>query len=305
MKIEGVRINNFLSFDSFSWNFIDPQFNIIVGPNGTGKTNLFHALRVARDTLVIDRKQDVPLWSQQTHRSLNNPIIEIVLDIRFTSEWEQQLLCTFGAASICDERLIQSMYPGQQNPDELVLFSKFLSEELHPENITWLFTGKLIVTYDGLYWSCRYEGEGAVFHLHISGLYYSSLLSGIAWTDFLREMLLKQENKELNLPNLHDRLKRLIDGTSGFILQIERPQRVVLPTHRMLERLASIELQHSHLYGAQLIFQILLEHAFVFTDNVRRKPLYNFLEDNFKAQNIDLSNGEQLALYLETIPIVV
>jgi len=73
----------------------------------------------------------------------------------------------------------------------------------------------------------------------------------------------------------------------------------------MLERLASIELQHSHLYGAQLIFQILLEHAFVFTDNVRRKPLYNFLEDNFKAQNIDLSNGEQLALYLETIPIVV
>ena len=152
MQIDGIQIRNFLSFDSFSWSGLDQQLNIIVGPNGTGKTNLFHALRAVKDALAFERKQDAPLWSQQTHLNSVNPLIEITLDIRFNSEWEKQLLCTFVAAAICDERTIRDINPGQFNPDELVQLSEFLLENLRPEIIAWLFEGRLFVIYDGLNW---------------------------------------------------------------------------------------------------------------------------------------------------------
>jgi len=66
----------------------------------------------------------------------------------------------------------------------------------------------------------------------------------------------------------------------------------------LLEQLAGIKLEANRFYQAPHIFQILFRQAFVFTDNIRRRPLYNFSEQKFNAQNIDLSNGEQLALYL-------
>lgn len=40
MKIHALRIRNFLSFTEFEWPDIAAGLNVIVGPNGSGKTNL-------------------------------------------------------------------------------------------------------------------------------------------------------------------------------------------------------------------------------------------------------------------------
>ena len=57
MQIHAIHIDHFLSFDMFAWEGLDPHLNVIVGPNGTGKTNLFHAVRAVRDALSPKRAQ--------------------------------------------------------------------------------------------------------------------------------------------------------------------------------------------------------------------------------------------------------
>ena len=47
MAIKSVRIENFRSFDDFELNL--GQFNVIVGANASGKSNLLHAFRFLRD----------------------------------------------------------------------------------------------------------------------------------------------------------------------------------------------------------------------------------------------------------------
>src|SRR6266516_6040613 len=98
---------------------------------------------------------------------INTPVIEIVLEIEFTSKWEQSLLCMFVAAAMCNEQFLRDNNPGQLNPDEVLLFSNFLLEEIRPELLEWFFSGQLIISYDGLQWSSRYEGKGTMFHLHV------------------------------------------------------------------------------------------------------------------------------------------
>ncbi len=298
MHIHGIHIKNFLSFRSFSWGEIDPHLNIIVGPNGVGKTNLFHALRAIKDALNTTSKSDTLPWSRLTHLGINTPVIEIVLEIEFTSKWEQSLLCMFVAAAMCNEQFLRDNNPGQLNPDEVLLFSNFLLEEIRPELLEWFFSGQLIISYDGLQWSSRYEGKGTMFHLHVMGLYNTSLLSGIAWNEFVQKIRAKQKEEGIYLPHLESVLQKLVEGTGGFILRIEQPHNYVLPTHQAFQQLIGSILQNNRFYEAVFVFQTLLEHAFVFTDNVRRKPLSNILESELNASNIDLSNGEQLALYL-------
>ncbi len=298
MRIKGIHIKNFLSFDTFSWEQIDPHLNLIVGPNGAGKTNLFHALRAVKDALNTAPKPDAIPWSQLTHLGLSSPVIEIALDVEFTSQWEQSLLSMFVASAICNEQFLRDNQPGQLNPDEVVLFSNFLREEIQSDLLKWFFSGQLIVSYDGLQWSCRYEGKESGFHLYVMGLYNTSLLSGIAWNNFVKKLLAKQQEKDIYLPHLQNVLQKLSESPGGFILKIERPGNMVLPTHQAFERLSGFTLQHNRFYGAACIFQTLLEHAFVLTDNIRRKPVYTVSDNGLNAPNIDLSNGEQLALYL-------
>ena len=46
MRIDTLSISNFKAFESRTFKF-HPQFNLIVGVNGTGKTSLLDALSVA------------------------------------------------------------------------------------------------------------------------------------------------------------------------------------------------------------------------------------------------------------------
>ncbi len=59
MQIDGVHIKNFLPFDTFGWSGLDPHLNIIVGLNGSGKTNLLHVLRATGFAQKVPSAQNV------------------------------------------------------------------------------------------------------------------------------------------------------------------------------------------------------------------------------------------------------
>src|SRR5258708_5731377 len=107
MQIHAIHIDHLLSFDTFTWEELDPNLNIIVGPNGVGKTNLFHALRAVRDALASERTQAAARWANAEYQGRDADTITIALDLQFTTKWEQSLLCTFLATVLCDQQEIQ------------------------------------------------------------------------------------------------------------------------------------------------------------------------------------------------------
>jgi hypothetical protein len=52
MKIERLKITNFMRFASREFNF-HPQFNLIVGENASGKTSVLDALSIAVDVWFL------------------------------------------------------------------------------------------------------------------------------------------------------------------------------------------------------------------------------------------------------------
>lgn len=288
MQIKAIHIKNFLSFEAFTWQQIDPHLNMIVGPNGVGKTNLFHALKAVKDALNTIQDKNPSNWSSLTHRDLNTPIIEIALDIEFTSEWEQSILCTCVAAAFCNESFLRDNHPNQLIPSDVTSFSEFLLNKVRPERLAWFFSGQLIVSYDGLQWTCCYEGNKSQFHLQVLGLGNTSILEGVAWNEFTQSLFQRQQKEASYFPTVQDVLQKFANETRGILLKIERPNTFVLPTHRIFEQLTGMTLQNNRFYTAAYPFQLLLDHALVFTDNIRRKTLYPTSESSLTTSNIDL-----------------
>src|SRR5260370_3797818 len=107
MRIDGIHIKNFLSFDTLEWLNVDPHLNIIVGPNGSGKTNLIQALRAVKDVVNPNPGPQKSLWSQSAYRGSSQVLMEIGLDIQCTEAWEQKLLSTFLKAALCNDSIIR------------------------------------------------------------------------------------------------------------------------------------------------------------------------------------------------------
>src|SRR5713101_2675857 len=119
MQIHAIHIDHLLSFDTFAWEGLDPHLNVIVGPNGVGKTNLFQALRAVRDALCCCLWQAAARWASAGHRGTDADIITIALDLQFEATQERDLLCIFLAAVLCDQQQIQQTMTSatQRSPD--------------------------------------------------------------------------------------------------------------------------------------------------------------------------------------------
>ncbi|MHB1680316.1 MAG: AAA family ATPase [bacterium] len=51
MKITQIKFQNILSFNDFTWSGINDGLNVVVGPNGAGKPNIFIAINFLKDYL--------------------------------------------------------------------------------------------------------------------------------------------------------------------------------------------------------------------------------------------------------------
>jgi ABC-type Mn2+/Zn2+ transport system ATPase subunit len=323
MRIDGVYIKNFLSFDTFQWLSIDPHLNIIVGPNGSGKTNLTQVLRMVIDVIkpnprgVIDpnTKSQKLIWSQSTYRGSNQVPIEVHLDIQFTETWEKNLLSTFLFAALCNDsviqdvisRLVSKLAAGEtldvKKETEQARLSALLQEQLLSKDGTddsllkeleWLFTGRLVVVYRGVNtWTYWYESrpDTQPFRLNLDGFsfYDDSVLGRCLQLLTARQDQFSSEDQLL--------LTEISSATTKPYLRVEYSP-TLLATHQAFQQLAGITLESSSFYGPSFVFYWLLERALVFSDNMRSQPQYTFSYAQLHAQPIDLSSGEQLARYL-------
>ncbi len=74
--LSSVRLRNFLSFQDGMISFV-PGLNVVVGPNGSGKTSIFHALKFA---LGSNQREDrYPKWSDFIRRGATTAEAEVVV----------------------------------------------------------------------------------------------------------------------------------------------------------------------------------------------------------------------------------
>ncbi len=330
MQIHAIHINHLLSFDTFTWEDLDPHLNVIVGPNGAGKTNLFHALRAVRDALSVERVQTAARWAATGHRGTDADTITIALDLHFSTAWEQHLLCKFLAAALLNQQEIQqtvgSVVHLNADPDSVKRFAAWVHEHLHPEDISWLFRGRLIVTHAGRWgWQCWYESHPKAprFQIDLSNGTLTGSAEHNAQTEtqnsgplfvVWRNSLTEQERTQLvnglaratpeedfPAPNF-SRLPDWVSSQQGVALQIGDQMQIVDPatlaTYRAFVSAAQLSPEPGKYIGIRLVFQRLLEQALVFTDNVRLPHQYAFTTKELLKQPLDLSSGEELARFL-------
>jgi ABC-type nitrate/sulfonate/bicarbonate transport system ATPase subunit len=94
MRIDAIHLDHWLSYETFAWEELDPHLNVIVGPNGVGKTNLFHAVEAVRDaeaackTVVSTRAKRAGMrWTPQGLDALL-PLRTVVLNGSFDAFWQ-------------------------------------------------------------------------------------------------------------------------------------------------------------------------------------------------------------------------
>jgi len=75
-RIESVRLRNFLSFYEGVVSF-DPGLTVIIGPNGSGKTSIFHAMKFALGS--NQREARYPKWSDFIRHGASTAEVELTV----------------------------------------------------------------------------------------------------------------------------------------------------------------------------------------------------------------------------------
>jgi ABC-type lipoprotein export system ATPase subunit len=311
VRIRGIEVENFLSFDKFKWDEVDDDLNIIVGPNGAGKTNLFQAIRAVVDVLSPDysAQQGRAQLRKAVHRADPETVLHIALDVTFNLAEEEQLLRTFLATALSEEGGYN--IPGDSGG---VRLAAFWYESLPHLDVSFLLAGRLVITCDPLgTWSSRYESTAAdlAFRWDLEGSSGNIFSAPPATNDVQGSFLALQSSYGEHEGGLLQQyvmgaserppapdMRRVLNGR-GIHLEIHGRGSDPRRTHRELARLADLDhLRHDRTYTGSFIFHKMMQRAMVFTDNVRRAPQYEVTTEQLKAPIVDLTSGEQLPLYL-------
>lgn len=322
LRIEGIHIQNFLSFGDFNWNAVDPRLNAIVGPNGAGKTNLFRAFRALLDGLNYEHSNE---WTDEFNTASGQKRFVIAFDIRLTSDWEKDFLACFVRAAYTDETVMQR-YLGQQaiafSPETSASFSQIVHHGIRRENVEWLFQGRLTVEFDERRsWSSRYQPasvpDSCVWYLDDRRGHGSSVFGGgpnqgyndifEVWISSLDET----QRKTFGFPGAGatggewiytlDPRTILCDETraNGIHLAISGQPQSETITYRDFEDLLGARLESNHGYDGRFVFREMLRRAIVFTDNVRVEPRESFkISEITSGAPTQLSDGANLPVFL-------
>jgi len=159
MRITRLIVDNLLSFDHLELDQVDPSLTTIVGPNGSGKTNLarlFTLVATALDWVEERAPQVVPdphssqgilsSYSAARYRgaTLGQPL-RVELGIEFTNAPEREQLTCFVQSAIISTVLSRS---GRQQQDGPVL-AEWAVEQVTPERLSPLMTGTLVLEHPG------------------------------------------------------------------------------------------------------------------------------------------------------------
>jgi ABC-type branched-subunit amino acid transport system ATPase component len=189
MKLGALRVENLLSFDQFDLSF-DGALTVLVGPNGSGKTNVIRVLDLVTKALDwVDAR-----WAEGTAGNAAQLLLDsyaearyydaapdqparVHLDVEFTSPQERELMTAFLQAALLSTVL--SELAGGEPPAELVAWAATATEE----ELSSLYSGTIVLEHSGVAqatWDVAYE----FCHDHVS---YRWVLAGApTWGGIMR-----------------------------------------------------------------------------------------------------------------------
>src|SRR6266699_612590 len=305
MIVHGIKAHNFMSLRNCTIDELDDHQNFLVGPNGCGKTTVFRTLKVIRD--IFQPGKTVP-FNQLYTRGVIPQEIDLTFDVEFNTSWEQELITTFLCASLSRPyelpNVLSPKLPQPINPinaEGSAAFSNWLLRIFSPETLPFLFRGKLHLSYRGQ----SYE--------NIFGGYWA--MNGLV--DFFQDMNSLQEIVNLltgqgyPTENSFDPVACLLYlGEKRVILGIDstNAQQAYLPAQRRFAELSG-NLNLTNLQNRSFTFgyvlQVLLQHAFVFTNNLRIPitDIATYSKEEIAKPEIDLDNEREIPLLLYSLKI--
>ncbi len=165
MRIHRIAVDNLLSFDHAELD-LDQRWTTIVGPNGSGKTNLLRLLSLAGSALeaveevMAGSAQPSPAgtvlaaYAGQRHRHAGDrvPRVEIALELTSDEEWEQ-LSCFIRTA------IVSALWNRIQRSDVVPRLASWAAE-ITADQLQPLFQGSLVLEQIGpthAPWQVGYE----------------------------------------------------------------------------------------------------------------------------------------------------
>lgn len=159
MRLTRLQVDNLLSFDHVELDHIDPGLTTVVGPNGSGKTNLarlFTLLAIALDWVEERAPQVVPdpqsrqgilsAYAAARYRgATTGQAVRVEFGIELTSATEREQLVCFVQSAIISTVLSRS---GRQQQDGPVL-AQWVVEQVTPERLSPLMSGTLVLEHLG------------------------------------------------------------------------------------------------------------------------------------------------------------
>lgn len=311
MKIKQIRAQNFLSFEDFELE-LDPELTVIVGPNGSGKTNLARAFRLVREVLRAAARMEAPPagWREATRLGSGQPGFKVGLDLEFDARDEQKLWGEFFEAAV-----ISGLAPLRVGNPEVA--GAFLGATRRADFYQKFRQGRLEVEFSRLpadRWTIRYVGHEAVLTYRDSRAIISRTpasagqLNSIEIWRFLNQLLEPVDQKSGEpAPKAAEALEALDGGLEALLKSAEDHGRVLelsvnlnlLDSHPDLYRTAAAlaEGRASELTFVHLLDRLMGKKLF-FVDNIRSWPAGSYGAAELGGPVALEADGRNLDLYL-------
>jgi energy-coupling factor transporter ATP-binding protein EcfA2 len=175
VRVTSIRATDLLSFRSFELD-LHPGLNVVVGPNGSGKTNLVRLLALVRTALDVGAFVPGATIDLQRYVRIGAPAPQgtVSVGIELTEEREQHLLTGFLRSVVLSSitRTIEQT-PSPDSPFEQELASK-VRALVTEEQLAPLFTGRLALGLDAsadptFAFAYEFDYDGAAYHVGLAG----------------------------------------------------------------------------------------------------------------------------------------
>ncbi len=330
MRLHSIKARNFMSLRDCCIDNLDAHMNFLVGPNACGKTTVFRALKAIRD--IFNPGKNVP-FNQLCTRGVTPREIDLTIDVEFNTPWEQELILAFLCTSLSQTDQLRTYFSQstpriEVKPEGFTAFSRWLLKTLRSEVTPFLFRGNIRVShrsrvYDNLSLSYTFQCGDAPVTIatrpidsvllggntteNASGGYsavntFLDCLHQIGVLGDITSLLTEQSVSAINFDPVAC-IRYLADKRVMLSLSGANAQEIDLPAFRRFAELSG-NLNLANLSNRNFTFgyvlQILLQHAFVFTNNLR-VPVSDIAAFNWEEvtkPDIDLDNERQIPLLL-------
>jgi len=157
MRITSIEVKNLLSFDSDGVDLkLDPHLTVLVGPNGSGKTNVVRALNLVMAALAwaddprmntaegILLSEMLKSHAEARHQYSLDDRASVRVGIELTVDWEKELVVSYLRSALVSILLLDQ---GLSLPKELL--SNWALNSITLDKLEPLFCGSIIVEHVG------------------------------------------------------------------------------------------------------------------------------------------------------------